>query len=53
MFIKKFSKISIPKVCEKSGVDRSNLLANRTTPENERLVYKELRRQLLVLLRKK
>lgn len=33
-FIKKFSKISIPKICKSEKIDRSNLINGRTTAEN-------------------
>lgn len=33
-FIKKFSKISIPKICSQENVDRSNLINGRTTAKN-------------------
>lgn len=40
--IKEFSKISITSICKKLKVNRSNLLNNRTSKENEQKVYFEI-----------
>lgn len=48
-YIKKFSSITIKKVCEKMGVDRSNLMAGRTTQKNIKLVRKGLESEVAKL----
>ena len=45
-YIKKFSKISITKVCKELGINRGNLLSGRTTPENIKKVRDELERKV-------
>ena len=41
-FIRRFSKITIPKICKKEKIDRFNLLAGRTKEEN----YKKARERI-------
>ena len=40
--IKALSKISITQVCKELNINRSNLLNNKTTIENQKLVYEKL-----------
>ena len=37
-YIKKFSKITISKICRKNKINRSNLYNGKSTRRNERLV---------------
>lgn len=45
-YIKNFSKITIKGVCQKVNVERSNLLAGKTTKENEQKVKEEIENQI-------
>lgn len=48
-YIKKFSKISITKICEKKGINRGNLLNNKTTRKNKRVVREEIESEIAKL----
>ena len=48
-FIKKFSKISIKKVCEKNNINRANLLNNKTTKKNIKTVREEIESEVAKL----
>ena len=48
-YIKRFSKISITGICEKKGINRSNLLNNKTTRKNKRVVREEIESELAKL----
>ena len=48
-YIKQFSKISITKICEKKGINRGNLLNNKTTRRNKRLVREEIESEIAKL----
>lgn len=41
-FVKKFSKITIPNICRKEKIDRSNLISGKTTEIN----YKKARERI-------
>lgn len=45
-FIKKFTKITIKNVCSKVKVDRYNLVKNKTTKKNIKLVREEIENQI-------
>lgn len=48
-YIKKFSKISISGICEKNKINRQNLLNNRTTQKNAKIVREEIESELAKL----
>lgn len=48
-FIKKFSKISISGICEKKKINRANLLTNRTTKKNAKIVREEIESEVAKL----
>lgn len=48
-FIKKFSKISISRICEKKKINRVNLLTNRTTKKNAKIVREEIESEVAKL----
>ena len=48
-YIKSFTKIQVTKICNKLGIDYSNLFAGRTSKKNEQLVRKELESQFAKL----
>ena len=52
-YIKRFSKISISGICEKKGINRSNLLNNNTTRKNKRIVREEIESEIAKLYIKK
>lgn len=52
-YIKSFSKINITKACKKLGINRGNLLNNKTTKENIIKVRKELESEVAKLYIKK
>ena len=41
-YIKRFSKITIKSVCEKTNVNKSNLFMNRTSRDNIKKVRKQI-----------
>ena len=52
-YIKKFTKIQVTKICNKLGINYSNLYAGRTSKKNEQLVRKELESEFAKLYIKK
>lgn len=48
-YIKRFSKISITGICEKKGINRGNLLNNKTTKKNKRTVREEIESEIAKL----
>ena len=52
-YIKSFSKINITKACKKLGINRGNLLNNKTPKENIIKVRKELESEVAKLYIKK
>ena len=48
-YIKKFSKISISAFCEKNKINRQNLLNNRTTQKNAKIVREEIESEIAKL----
>ena len=48
-YIKKFSKITISKICRKYKINRSNLYNGKSTRRNERLVREEIESELAKL----
>lgn len=48
-YIKRFSKISITGICEKKGINRSNLLNNKTTRKNKKLIREEIESEIAKL----
>ena len=45
-FIKEFSKITITGLCKRKKIDRSNLIANRTTKKNYRIIREEIEKEI-------
>lgn len=45
-FIKEFSKIKISTICKDLKIDKSNLWANKTSPQNIKLVKDEIIRRI-------
>lgn len=43
--IKKLSNIKVSKICKELNINRSNLLNGKSTQENEKKVYEELKKQ--------
>lgn len=52
-YIKKFSKISISGICKKNKINRQNLLNNRTTQKNAKIVREEIESEIAKLYIKK
>lgn len=48
-FIKKFAKISVSGACEKMKINRVNLLTNRTTKKNIKIVREEIESEIAKL----
>ena len=48
-YIKKFSKISISRIWEKNKINRQNLLNNRTTQKNAKIVREEIESEIAKL----
>jgi hypothetical protein len=48
-FIKKFSKITISGICERKKIDRANLLRNKTTKKNAKIVREEIESEVAKL----
>lgn len=48
-YIKKFSKISISGICEKNKINRSNLLNNKSTKKNAKIVREEIESEIAKL----
>lgn len=48
-FIKGFSKISVKDICDKKKVNRSNLLAGRSTKDNSKKVKKGIEAEIYKL----
>ena len=48
-YIKKFSKITIKGICEKTKIDRANLLRNRSKKENAKKVREEIESEIAQL----
>ena len=52
-WIKKFSKITVKKSCEKNKINRANLLNNKTSNENTRIIKEDLESEIAKLYIKK
>lgn len=48
-YIKKFSKISISGICEKNKINRANLLNNKSTQKNAKIVREEIESEIAKL----
>lgn len=48
-YIKKFSKISITRLCKENKVDRANLLSNRTSKEKTHLIRESIENEIAKL----
>lgn len=48
-YIKRFTKITLKKACQKVGVDRSNLLSGRVKKEKVKLVREEIESEVAKL----
>lgn len=48
-YIKKFTKISIPSICKKLKIDKSNLYTGRTTNLNIKKVRQEIESEIAKL----
>jgi hypothetical protein len=48
-YIKKFSKISISGICEKNKINRANLLNNKSTNKNAKIVREEIESEIAKL----
>lgn len=48
-YIKKFSKISISGICEKNKINRANLLNNKSTKKNVKIVREEIESEIAKL----
>ena len=48
-YIKKFSKISISGICEKNKINRANLLNNKSTKKNAKIVREEIESEIAKL----
>lgn len=48
-YIKKFSKITITGICKKVKINRVNLLTNRSTEKNAKIVREEIESELAKL----
>lgn len=52
-YIKRFSKISISGICKRKNINRENLLNNKTTRKNERIIREEIESEIAKLYIKK
>ena len=52
-YIKKFSKITVKSVCDKTSVDKSNLFSGRTSKENIKKVREQIESEVAKLYLKK
>ena len=50
-FIKQFSSINVVKICKKLGINRSNVLNGKSSEETTRLLYDEIVKELIELLK--
>lgn len=48
-YIKRFSKISISGICKRKNINRENLLNNKTTRKNERIIREEIESEIAKL----
>lgn len=48
-YIKKFSKISISGICERNKINRANLLNNKSTKKNAKIVREEIESEIAKL----
>ena len=48
-YIKKFSKINISSICERKKIDRANLLSNRSTKKNAKIIREEIESEVAKL----
>ena len=48
-YIKRFSSISISKICEKKGINRANLLNGKTTQRNKKIIREEIESEIAKL----
>ena len=48
-YIKRFSKISISGICEKNKINRANLLNNKSTKKNAKIVREEIESEIAKL----
>lgn len=48
-FIKNFSKINIKDICEKTKIDRSNVLSGRASKEKIKIIRKTIEHELAKL----
>ena len=48
-YIKKYSKISISGICEKNKINRANLLNNKSTKKNAKIVREEIESEIAKL----
>lgn len=48
-YIKRFSKISISGICEKNKISRGNLLNNKSTAKNAKIVREEIESEIAKL----
>ena len=48
-YIKKFSKISISGICEKNKINRANLLNNKSTKKNAKIIREEIESEIAKL----
>lgn len=48
-YIKKFSKISISGICEKNKINRQNLLNNKSTQKNAKIIREEIESEIAKL----
>lgn len=48
-YIKKFSKITIKGICEKKKINRENLLTNRSSKKNAKIVREEIESEVAKL----
>lgn len=51
-FIKQFSKINITQICKDLNINRSNILNGSASEETTRLLYDEIKKELIELLKK-
>lgn len=48
-YIKKFSKISVSKICEEKNINRQNLLNNNSSKKNAKIVRNEIENKIFSL----
>ena len=48
-YLKKFSKITINKICKDKKIDRSNLMSGRSKKENAKIVREEIESEIAKL----